>query len=78
MKVKDLIAALKKEDQNMEVIISQDEEGNTYKSIHELGVSQFIKEGTYWDSAYEDDDPKTKEPIYTAGSKPCVVIWPIG
>ena len=78
MKVKDLIKALKEQDPNMEIIISQDEEGNGYKSIHELGLSQFNKEGSYWESAYEDDDPKTKEPIYTAGSKPCVVIWPVG
>jgi hypothetical protein len=78
MKVKDLIKALKAEDPNMEILISQDEEGNAFKTIHEVGFGQFIKEGTYWDSAYESDDPKTKKPIYTEGSKPALIIWPVG
>lgn len=48
MKVKDLIKGLKMLDQNAEVVLSSDEEGNDYHLLYDFGEALYVKyDGVY-------------------------------
>ena len=78
MTVKELIKELKKLDQNRLVVISSDEEGNSFNEFYSLSTASYDKEAkeigleelTDEDIAvgYEEED--VKEGV------PCVVLWP--
>jgi hypothetical protein len=77
MKVKDLIEALKKEDQEREVILSSDPEGNS----HYLLPDNFIGHG-HWDKKHcdfygeGDLDEYSKEELREKGFVKALCIYP--
>jgi len=55
MKVKELIEKLKELDENTEVILSADEEGNYYNNLRNIEEGYFI-EGEYYSEEWSADD----------------------
>lgn len=56
MKVKDLIELLKKKDQEFEVIISKDSEGNCYSPLSDSWEGYYIPDSTYSGECYNHED----------------------
>jgi len=77
MKVKELIAILKKMPPERDVIMSSDEEGNSFSPV--VDVSTHV-----WDTQSGDlsaeyyRNKKTNEvtPVHPEWEKVCVVLWP--
>ena len=86
MKVKELIEALKLEDQNAEVILSADEEGNYFSPLEGtlgFGTGYYLPRNTWSGEFFNDihikkeietreDYEKNKE-----NCKRCIVLFPI-
>ena len=66
MKVKELINRLSKEDPNIEVMVSIDEEGNGFESLAEVGTYKYFD-----GEVYGDDDTEAPEEC-----TPVIVLWP--
>ena len=75
MKVKDLIAALQIHDQDSLVILSSDEEGNSFSK-----ASGFIDDGCYFDeisnSIVGRNEFEEEDDIDVQILKKSVIIWP--
>ncbi len=73
MKIKELIKILKeKENQDMEVIMSKDGEGNAFSPLAELGDGLYSPDSTYSGQVYNLDEREEagKE------AKKVIVLWP--
>ena len=87
MKVKELIEKLKLEDENAEVILSADEEGNYYSPLEGtlgFGRGYYIPENTwsgqFLNQEYIDDENELEGEIYEANKdieQKCIVLFPI-
>lgn len=87
MKVKELIEKLKLEDENAEVILSADEEGNYYSPLEGtlgFGRGYYIPENTwsgqFLNQEYIDDENELEGEIYEANKdivQRCIVLFPI-
>lgn len=87
MKVKELIEKLKLEDENAEVILSADEEGNYYSPLE--GTLGFCKgyyipnntwSGQFLNQDYIDDENEIEGEIYETNkdkAQRCIVLFPI-
>lgn len=73
MKVSELRKRLSTFDDDLEIIVATDEEGNSFNPLHDVEVSQSYTDK--WGSiepVHPDD-----EASYNEGDlQPCVVIWP--
>jgi len=65
MKVRELIEYLKTYDQELDVVMSRDSEGNSYSPLHTMDAIQYIPENT-WSGEISDDEP------YNA-----IAFWPV-
>ena len=83
MKVKDLIKALKTADQNADVVMSSDEEGNSYRlakvdpskgQVYEA-VNSFEIEVAYAELTPELTKHGYTEEDTKPDGTPCIVIW---
>ena len=75
MRVKELIAELQKYDENMDVVISCDPEGNYFETIDDLDyMFYYIPEDEYL-QGYDEEDLEAEE-INPEAVKKVVVIWP--
>ena len=87
MKVKELIEKLKLEDENAEVILSADEEGNYYSPLEGtlgFGKGYYIPNNTwsgqFLNRDYIDDENEIEGEIYEANkdkAQICIVLFPI-
>lgn len=86
MKVKELIEKLKLEDENAEVILSADEEGNYYSPLETLGfgngyyIPNNTWSGQFLNQEYIDDENELEGEIYEANkdiAQKCIVLFPI-
>lgn len=87
MKVKELIEKLKLEDENAEVILSADEEGNYYSPLEGtlgFGRGYYIPENTwsgqFLNQEYIDDENELEGEIYETNkdiAQKCIVLFPI-
>ena len=87
MKVKELIEKLKLEDENAEVILSADEEGNYYSPLEGtlgFGNGYYIPNNTwsgqFLNQEYIDDENEHEGEIYEANkdiAQKCIVLFPI-
>lgn len=87
MKVKELIEKLKLEDENAEVILSADEEGNYYSPLEGtlgFGKGYYIPNNTwsgqFLNQEYIDDEDELEREIYEANkdiAQKCIVLFPI-
>ena len=87
MKVKELIEKLKLEDENAEVILSADEEGNYYSPLE--GTLGFVNgyyipnntwSGQFLNQEYIDDENELEGEIYENNkdiAQKCIVLFPI-
>ena len=80
MKVSELIELLKKYDQDSEVIMSCDEEGNGFSPLSDISNQIYVPDSTYSGDIYQtelDDDIEEEEDIYDGddGVK-AIVLWP--
>ena len=85
MKVKELIEKLKLEDENAEVILSADEEGNYYSPLEGtlgFGRGYYIPENTwsgqFLNQEYIDDENELEGEIYEANkdiAQKCIVYF---
>jgi hypothetical protein len=71
MTVKQLIEALKKENQDALVVMSKDGEGNSYSPLHEARATTY-KATRAWDGQIDDDSKPSKK----NGTVAAVVLWP--
>ena len=71
VKVKDLIKELTNINQDNEVYIAVDAEGNSYKQVHAVDIEAFISDDgkVYYPSEVHDDDLKYMKQKVT-------IIWP--
>ena len=87
MKVKELIEKLKLEDEDAEVILSADEEGNYYSPLEgTLGfgrgyyISKNTWSGQFLNQIYIDDKNELEGEIYEDNkeiAQKCIVLFPI-
>ena len=86
MKVKELIEKVKLEDENAEVILSADEEGNYYSPLETLGfgngyyIPNNTWSGQFLNQEYIDDENELEREIYEANkdiAQKCIVLFPI-
>jgi hypothetical protein len=87
MKVKELIEKLKLEDENAEVILSADEEGNYYSPLEGtlgFGNGYYIPNNTwsgqFLNQEYIDDENEIEGEIYENNkdiAQKCIVLFPI-
>ena len=87
MKVKELIEKLKLEDENAEVILSADEEGNYYSPLEGtlgFGKGYYIPNNTwsgqFLNKEYIDDKNELEGEIYENNkdiAQKCIVLFPI-
>ena len=87
MKVKELIEKLKLEDENAEVILSADGEGNYYSPLEGtlgFGNGYYIPNNTwsgqFLNQEYIDDENELEREIYEANkdiAQKCIVLFPI-
>lgn len=87
MKIKELIEKLKLEDEDAEVILSADEEGNYYSPLEGtlgFGRGYYIPENTwsgqFLNQIYIDDKNELEEEIYEDNkeiAQKCIVLFPI-
>ena len=87
MKVKELIEKLKLEDENAEVILSADEEGNYYSPLEGtlgFGNGYYIPNNTwsgqFLNQEYIDDENELEGEIYENNkdiAQKCIVLFPI-
>ena len=87
MKVKELIEKLKLEDENAEVIISADEEGNYYSPLEGtlgFGKGYYIPNNTwsgqFLNQEYINDENELEGEIYENNkdiAQKCIVLFPI-
>lgn len=87
MKVGELIEKLKHEDENAEVILSADEEGNYYSPLEGtlgFGKGYYIPNNTwrgeFLNQEYIDDENEIEGEIYEANkdkAQKCIVLFPI-
>ena len=87
MKVKELIEKLKLEDENAEVILSADEEGNYYSPLEGtlgFGKGYYIQNNTwsgqFLNQDYIDDENEIEGEIYETNkdkAQRCIVLFPI-
>lgn len=87
MKVKELIEKLKLEDENAEVILSADEEGNYYSPLEGtlgFGKGYYIPNNTwsgqFLNQEYIDDKNELEGEIYENNkeiAQKCIVLFPI-
>ena len=68
MKVKELIRRLSKENQDCEVLLSRDEEGNGFEPLVGIELCKYEKE---YGEVYSDDDEEAPEECKTV-----IVLWP--
>ena len=86
MKVKELIEKLKLEDENAEVILNADEEGNYYSPLEGtlgFGRGYYIPENTwsgqFLNQEYIDDENELEGEIYETNkdiAQKCIVLFP--
>lgn len=86
MKVKELIEKLKLEDEDAEVILSADEEGNYYSPLEgrlEFGKGYYIPNNTwsgeFLEQKYIDDENEQEGEIYENNkdiAQKCIVLFP--
>jgi len=74
MIVKELIEHLKDLDPFMEVLVSQDAEGNRFRDLYEVSVNLFDGEDIAWD---EDDDEDEDEASAEYPVSEVAILWPI-
>ena len=87
MKVKELIEKLKLEDEDAEVILSADEEGNYYSPLEGtlgFGKGYYIPENTwsgeFLNQEYINDENELEGEIYENNkdiAQKCIVLFPI-
>lgn len=87
MKVKELIKKLKLEDENAEVILSADEEGNYYSPLEGtlgFGKGYYIPNNTwsgeFLNQEYINDENELEGEIYENNkdiAQKCIVLFPI-
>ena len=86
MKVKELIEKLKLEDENAEVILSADEEGNYYSPFETLGfgngyyIPNNTWSGQFLNQEYINDKNELEGEIYENNkdiAQKCIVLFPI-
>lgn len=87
MKIKELIEKLKLEDEDAEVILSADEEGNYYSPLEGtlgFGRGYYIPENTwrgqFLNQIYIDDKNELEGEIYEDNkeiAQKCIVLFPI-
>nr|DAE68753.1 MAG TPA: hypothetical protein [Caudoviricetes sp.] len=87
MKVKELIEKLKLEDENAEVILSADEEGNYYSPLEGtlgFGKGYYIPNNTwsgqFLNQEYIDDENELEGETYENNkdiAQKCIVLFPI-
>ena len=70
MTVKQLIEALKKENQDALVVMSKDSEGNSFSPLHQAQDTTY-KATRAWDGQIDDSKPSKKN-----GTVAAVVLWP--
>lgn len=68
MKVKDLINILEEVDENLEVIISEDREGNYYSPLDAYFIGEYKPNNT-WSGYVLDEEYETE--------KNCIVLVPV-
>ena len=56
MKVKELIEKLKEIDENLEVIVQKDYEGNDYSPLDNIWEGYYVPDSTYSGEGYDEDD----------------------
>lgn len=89
MKVKELIEALQEQDQEAEVVLAADGEGNDYSPVSgysspTLYVPVSTWSGEIWDPEdvdhddcdHDEDGDKDCIPEQPEGAIPCIVLWP--
>jgi hypothetical protein len=69
MKVKDLIELLEKEDQNVDVIMASDSEGNGFNPLSCVETSLCEDADGFIELVNEED-------VEDRDVKPCVCLWP--
>lgn len=70
MTVKQLIEALKKENQDALVVMAKDSEGNSYSPLHQAADCAY-RSTKPWNGEIVDGEPSEKD-----GTVAAVVLWP--
>lgn len=81
MKVRELIETLQQADQDIDVVLSSDAEGNSYSVVDLVSLGYTINEDREIHLAtltqYHIDHGYTDEDLDQTGTgRPCVVLWP--
>jgi hypothetical protein len=69
MKVKEFIEQLKQEDQEREVIMSCDSEGNSYSPFSSIGEGFYLPDSTWSGDWVDDSDPEYVEEVTEENGK---------
>ena len=69
MKVKQLIKELSGIDENTEIVMSKDGEGNDFSPLSDISLGHYEADCT-WSGQYYDDDEKTEKSIKA------ICLWP--
>lgn len=82
MKVKELIELLQKENQDREVIMSKDAEGNNFSPFCKLETGTYVAETTWYGYvSIEELTPELRKKGFTEEDVhegvPALVLWPI-
>lgn len=73
MNKKQLIELLKDVEDDTELLVSSDEEGNSFNSLEDVSTQYFAYKEGYEYYLLDDDNMEEVEDV---GAKPVVVFWP--
>lgn len=83
MTIAELIIELEKFDSSLQVIMSEDAEGNGFSPFCEVGLSMYFPESTWSGEIHPtpediaESDQYTEEDEAPEGSERVVVLWPL-
>jgi hypothetical protein len=73
MKIRELIEMLQEFDQELEVIMSNDEEGNGYSPLSDVTEQTYVPDTSFSGDIYDID---SEEDYEGEDGVPSVVLWP--
>ena len=74
MKVKDLIKELLEMDQEFDVIMASDSEGNNFGPFSGFGTGMYVPDSSWSGMLYGEEDAEDWDEPYVEN---CVVFWPV-
>ena len=74
MKIADLVEELLQMDQDLDVIMASDSEGNNFGPFSGFGTGMYIPDSSWSGMLYGKEDAEDWDKLYVEN---CVVFWPV-